>query len=234
MSEYNEYDYRHPETLQEIEQFKKNLKFATLEKKKFFRMFLSGQYSWEQFQEDNGVKTLVELGYYISTRPNINEIIDSYKDFGISAEHVKGAVWHGNSMVAVNHNGIQYVLDDRGLYCREKETNSIEHAIKHFKLLSTHYEERVKSIYNHLQSNTEQPIWVLAGGGYQIQASFGNEDGYIATLMLDANTYVKVGVDNIQRTKAISEKAYELSLSTLNFNRYFTNFKDTSFTLNIL
>jgi hypothetical protein len=234
MSEYDEYDYRHPETLKEIEKFNNNLKYATLETKKFFRMFLSGQYSWEQFQEANGVKKLVDLGYYISTRPNINDIIDSYKDFGISAEHVKGAAWHFDSMVAVNHNGIQYVLDDRGLYFKDKETNSIEHTIKHFKLISTHYEDRVKSIYNHLQSNTEQPIWVLAGGGYQIQASFGNEEGYIATLMLDVNTYVKVGVENVQKSKAISKKAYELALSSLNFNRYFTDFKDTSFTLNIL
>lgn len=227
------YDYRHPETPEEIKNVKAKLSVATYAQKNLFARFMAGDYEWAEFQADNGCKTLVELGYYISTRPPIESIIASYSDFGIIAEPVKGSAWHTQSMVAVNHDGIQYGLDDRGRYAAEKDKNSIEHAIKHFKLMSTHYHNRIKTIHNHLVSKSNEPIWVLAGGGYQIQASFGNKNGYIATLDLDMNSFVKVGVENSQRAKVIKIKKYELSMEAKNLEEFFSDFKENNFVLKI-
>jgi hypothetical protein len=229
----SEYDYRYPETPEEVENFKAKISVATSEQKRLFARFMAGDYEWAEFQADNGFKTLVELGYWISTRPAIESIIAAYSDFGIIAEHVKGRAWHNESMVAVTHDGIQYGLDDYGRYVTDKDKNSIEHAIKHFKLLSTHYHERVNDIHNHLISKTDEPIWVLAGGGYQIQASFGNKNGYIATLDLDINSFVKVGVENSQRAKAISNKKYEISMNANNFNDFFSDFKLNDFIVKV-
>lgn len=226
-----EYDYRYPETIEEIQKFKNKLSCATMTQRDLFARFMSGNYAWNDFQADNGCKTLVDLGYYISTRPPIESIITAYFDFGIVAEPIKGSAWHTVSMVAVNHDGIQYGLDDRGRYALEKDKNSIEHAIKHFKLLSSHYHNRIKTVYDHIKSQTSDQIWVLAGGGMQLQASFGNKDGYIATLFLDIDSYVKVGVENPQRAKSISLKKYELSMNSDKFNDYFIKFEDTGFNL---
>lgn len=229
----SEYDYRHPETPEEIKNVKAKLSVATYKQKNLFARFMAGDYEWAEFQADNGCQTLVELGYYISTRPPIESIIAAYSDFGIVAEPVKGGAWHTQSMVAVYHGGIQYGLDDRGRYADENDKNSIEHAIKHFKLLSTHYQDRVKTIHNHLVTKTTDPIWVLAGGGYQLQASFGNKDGYIATLCLDVDSFVKVGVENSQRAKTISTKKYEISMTVDMFNTYFNDFEDSNFNVKI-
>jgi hypothetical protein len=228
-----EYDYRHPETPEEIKNVKAKLSVATYKQKNLFARFMAGDYEWAEFQADNGCQTLVELGYYISTRPPIESIIAAYSDFGIVAEPVKGGAWHTQSMVAVYHGGIQYGLDDRGRYAAEKDKNSIEHAIKHFKLMSTHYHNRIKTIHNHLVSKSNEPIWVLAGGGYQIQASFGNKNGYIATLDLDINSFVKVGVENLQRAKTISNKKYEISMNANNFNGFFSDFKLNDFIVKV-
>ena len=219
-----EYDYRHPETPEEIKNVKAKLSVATYEQKNLFARFMAGDYEWAEFQADNGCKTLVELGYYISTRPSIEFIIAAYSDFGIIAEPVKGGAWHTQSMVAVNHDGIQYGLDDRGRYALDNDKNSIEHAIMHFKLMSSHYHNRIKAIHDHLMTKTSDPIWVLAGGGYQMQASFGNKNGFIASLGLDLNSFVKVGVENAQRSKTISVKQYELSMNETNFAQYFSDF----------
>lgn len=227
------YDYRHPETPEEIKNVKAKLSVATYEQKNLFARFMAGDYEWAEFQADNGCKTLVELGYYISTRPPIESIITAYSDFGIVAEPIKGSAWHTQSMVAVNHDGIQYGLDDRGRYAADNDKNSIEHSIKHFKLMSTHYHNRIKAIHNYLMTKTSDPIWVLAGGGYQMQASFGNKNGYIATLALDITSFVKVGVENAQRAKAIANKKYELSMNANNFNNFFSDFNDKNFTLKV-
>lgn len=228
-----EYDYRHPETPEEIKNVKAKLSVATYEQKNLFARFMAGDYEWAEFQSDNGCKTLVELGYYISTRPDIETIIESYLDFGLHVEPIKGSAWHTQSMVAVNHDGIQYGLDDRGRYALEKDKNSIEHAIMHFKLMSSHYHNRIKAIHDHLMTKTSDPIWVLAGGGYQIQASFGNKNGYIATLDLDINSFVKVGVENPQRAKAIMNKKYEIAMNTNNFNDFFSDFKLNDFIVKV-
>lgn len=229
----NEYDYRCPETPEEVDNVKDKLSGATSEQKKLFARFMACDYEWAEFQADNGFQTLVALGYWISTRPAIESIIASYSDFGIVAEHVKGRAWHNESMVAVTHDGIQYGLDDRGRYALEKDKNSIEHAIMHFKLMSSHYHNRIKAIHDHLMTKTSDPIWVLAGGGYQIQASFGNKNGYIATLELDVNSFVKVGVENPQRANKISTKKYEIAMNANNFNDFFSDFKESQFILKV-
>ena len=228
-----EYDYRHPETPEEIKNVKAKLSVATYEQKNLFARFMAGDYEWAEFQADNGCKTLVELGYYISTRPDIETIIESYLDFGLHVEPIKGSAWHTQSMVAVNHDGIQYGLDDRGRYALDNDKNSIEHAIMHFKLMSSHYHNRIKAIHDHIMTKTSEPIWVLAGGGYQMQASFGNKNGYIATLALDINSFVKVGVENSQRSKAIINKKYEISMNANNFNDFFKDFKLNDFIVKV-
>lgn len=228
-----EYDYHQPETPAEIENLKAKFSAATRSQKDMLTRFLMGKYTWSEFQEANGFQTLVELGFLISNKPAIEDIIESYLDFGLNVELIKGSAWHTESMVAVNHDGIQYGLDDHGRYVLEKDKNSIEHSIKHFKLLSSHYHNRIKAIHDHLMTKISDPIWVLAGGGYQIQASFGNKNGFIATLELDLNSFVKVGVENEQRKKTISNKHYDLSMNEQNFIRYFCDFNNFSFNLKI-
>ena len=228
-----EYDYRHPETPEEIENLKTKFLAATSTQKNMLTRFLTGQYEWSDFQADNGCQTLVELGYFISNKPDIEAIIASYLDFGMNVEIVKGTAWHTESMVAINHDGIQYGLDDHGRYVLEKDKNSIEHSIKHFKLMSSHYHNRIKTIHNYLVTKTSDPIWVLAGGGYQMQASFGNKNGFIATLELDSNSFVKVGIENEQRKRSISNRHYDLSMNEQNFIQYFRDFNIVGFNIKI-
>lgn len=96
--------------------------------------------------------------------------------------------------------------------------------------------EEIKNVKANLSVATYEQknlFAVLAGGGYQIQASFGNKNGYIATLDLDINSFVKVGVENPQRAKAIMNKKYEIAMNTNNFNDFFSDFKLNDFIVKV-
>lgn len=50
------------------------------------------------------------------------------------------------------------------------------------------YHEKIKFIYDFLVAKNIGDIWVMSGGGMQIQAFFGNSTGYLGILYLNLDS----------------------------------------------
>lgn len=214
-------DCRIPETDEEFENLRDKLLLATVEERDLFNRYLDKTLTTDEFLDKQGVQLFIKIGFWIPNVPSVKAIIGSYKKFGITAEPVKGSCWHTSTMVAVNHDGVQYSVDDHGEYFKTNRKENIEHSIKHLELLRTHYHERIKEVYDYLKTKTDDDIWVMAGGGSQLQAFFGNKDGYIAILYFDMDTYIKLGDKNVTKARMIKTKDYTLSVQSEQNNRYF-------------
>jgi hypothetical protein len=211
-------DYRNAETVEEITILKENFKLATVEERDMFTRYLDQTLPAEEFISNGGFELFVRLGYFIPNVPSINTLIGSYEDFGIKAEPLKGSSWHTPTMIAVNHDGVQYGLDDRGKYFLDNDKHPIEQAINQFQLISTHYHQRVKEVYDYLKTKTPDDIWAMVSGG---QVFFGNKDGYIAILYFDSGDYVTLGVQDDKKALKISTKKYTLAVQFSKNNHYF-------------
>ena len=110
---------------------------------------------------------------------NFEELVALYRTHGLEVTSPKGKSRHGDTMVCAEHDGVPYCMDAHG------NLNSIAHGIKHRELTIARHHAKVKAIYDYCQNLGVGDIWVLCGGGAQLQAFFGNKTGYLAILYLD-------------------------------------------------
>lgn len=211
-------DYREPTTNEEFEIIKDNLALATLSERDMFKRYLNKSLPAEEFIENGGFELFVRLGYFIPNVPSVKALIGSYEDFDIKAEPLKGSCWHTPTMVAINHNGVQYGVDENGKYFLDNDKKSIENSIHQFKLISTHYHHRVKEVYDFLKTKTTDDIWAMVSSG---QVFFGQKDGYIAILYFESGDYVKLGVEDTKKAEKISTRKYTLAVQLPKNNHYF-------------
>lgn len=138
-------------------------------------------------------------------------VVDTFKKHGFDVVEVKGSSRWGKHMHAIWHDGVQYAIDYHG-HNDEKGNPDIAHSAGHLKTIigSSVYHEKIKKIYNHLMSLNIGDIWVMSGGGMQVQAFFGNTKGYVAILYLE-----------MQNVKKPKEKQHTLVVNDVKNNRYF-------------
>lgn len=119
-------------------------------------------------------------------------IIDTFAKKGFEAVEVKGNSRWGKHMYAIWHDDVQYAIDYHG-QTDKKGNPDIEHSGKHLKIMinSQDYHQKIKKIYDYLMQQDIGDIWVMSGGGMQVQAFFGNSKGYIAILYLEMDTVKK-------------------------------------------
>lgn len=211
-------DYRELTTEEEFQTLKANLALATAEERDMFKRYINKTLTGEEFFANHGFELFVRLGYFIPNVPSVNAIISSYQDFGIQAEPLEGSCWHTATMVAINHDGVQYGLDDKGVYFLDNNKQRIEEDIHQFKLISSHYHERVKEVYDFLKIKTADDVWAMVSVG---QVFFGHKDGYIAILYFDSDDYVKLGANDEKKALKISTKKYTLAVQFDKNNHYF-------------
>lgn len=217
-------NYRAIQTPEEMQIFLDNVVKASQEEKDLVNSFINRTITAEDFIDKDVPTLLMKLEYFVDGSPSLNAIIGSYEDYGIKAEPLKGGNWHTKTMVAIHHDGVQYSVDDGGLYFLDNDKQRIEHSLYHYQLLSTHYHERVKEVYDYLKTKMTDDIWAMSGGGSQLQVFFGNKDGYIGILYFDDDQYVKVGVENAKKAAIIANKKYTLVVQSAANNHYFENY----------
>jgi len=151
-------------------------------------------------------------------------VIDAYKSFGLDAQEVKGNSRWGEHMVAIVHDGVQYALDHHGH--TKGGLPDIEGGIEHLKIIQKLNHHKVKSIYQYLMAQGMGDIWVMSGGGSQVQAFFGNSSGYVAILYLDnekrkvtAKEHV-LQVQSAQNDKYFNGKISQLDISGVKVSTY--------------
>lgn len=125
----------------------------------------------------------------------INEkVITTFAKKGFDIVEVKGNSRWGEDMYAIWQDGVQYAIDYHGK-TDKKGNPDIDHSCKHLKIMlnSEIYHQKIKKIYDYLMAQNIGDIWVLSGGGMQVQAFFGNKKGYVGTLYLE--------MDNVKKPK---------------------------------
>ena len=113
-------------------------------------------------------------------------VVETFKKSGFDITDVKGNSRFGEYMYAIWHDGVQYSIDYHGNLDNQGNPD-IAHSVNHLKSMieNSVYHQKIKGIYNYLMKQNIGDIWVLTGGGAQIQAFFGNTTGYVAILYLE-------------------------------------------------
>lgn len=139
------------------------------------------------------------------------KVIDTFKKNDFDITEVKGNSSFGKDMYAIWHDGVQYAINYHG-HTDKKGNPDIDHKVSHLKTIinSDIYHQKIKKIYNYLMSLNIGDIWVMVGGGMQIQTFFGNKTGYVAILYLE-----------MQNVKKPKQKEHTLVVNWAKNDKYF-------------
>jgi hypothetical protein len=122
-----------------------------------------------------------------------------YLPHGLSVTTPKGNSRWGETMVCAEHDEVPYCMNAYGGENTDPDTlkRSVEHSVTHRALTIERHHALIKAIYKYCVGLEVGDIWVLCGGGAQLQAFFGNQSGYLAILYLD--------LEDIESQESMSE-----------------------------
>lgn len=107
------------------------------------------------------------------------ELVALYAQHGLAVTAPKGGAWHTRTMVCAEHDGVPYCMDAHG------NPDRAGHGVRHRALMIARHHAKIRAVYEYCAALGVGDIWVLSGGGAQLQAFFGNSTGYLAILYLD-------------------------------------------------
>lgn len=154
---------------------------------------------------------------------NDDERIAMYAKFGLKVGIPHGRAWHCKTMMVASYDGIPYCMDEHNKFIESGDTSGIRHSILHRELIIERHHEKIKYIHQHLTEKTSGDVWVLAGGGAQLQAFFGCSQGYIGILYLDMENLEEY-VDS-SYLEAIGNASFTLHIQNSLYDIHFDSFK---------
>ena len=93
---------------------------------------------------------------------------------------------------SLHDDGVQYVLCDFGEYESDFDDTTMLGCIENLQnIANSSRHDVVKQIQQFLEKNLGTPIWSLVGSDHQMAVAFGNEDGYVAQLIMDFSSEEK-------------------------------------------
>lgn len=123
------------------------------------------------------------------TKPPVEQTdeqrIDMWGRYGLTVAVPAGRAKFSGSMMLAPHDGVPYCVDEDTRYARTGNDDRILRAIQHRQMMIDCYHTKIKAVYNYCLALERGPVWVLSGGGARVQAFFGYEQGYFASLCLD-------------------------------------------------
>lgn len=146
--------------------------------------------------------------------------LGQYRQYGLDVELSVGPS-KNNFSVTHHHDGVPYALYHNSAYVGEFDVSKVSHNMEHILPMIERHHTIIKAVYDYLRSNVEGELWVMSGGGAQLQAFFTNSTGYLGILYLDL-------IDDLWGTSPDYLKACGNELFTLvpNFKRNNVLFKD--------
>lgn len=153
-------------------------------------------------------------------------ILETFKEYGYDIEQVNGNPtdkYLSDSMYAINVDNVQYTINFHNKYDKNGKPD-IAHGIKHLNVVlnNSFYKTKIKLIYDYLMNLDIGDIWVMMGGGMQIQAFFGNSKGYIGILYLNLEND-KVFKTDVRHTLQVesyqNDKYFKYDISKLTQNK---------------
>lgn len=124
----------------------------------------------------------------MSTEKTLDDKIAArYLKHGLVVSAPKGNSWWGESMVCAEHDEVPYCMDthDGPDYTQLELERKAARAVARRETIIQRHHEKIKAVYNYCKALDVGDVWVLCGGGAQLQAFFGNKEGYLAILYLD-------------------------------------------------
>jgi hypothetical protein len=107
-----------------------------------------------------------------------------FKAHGITVTQPKSRGTFDHHKVLSVYDGVPYCMDPTNEFDAISESK-IPHIARHFELMKERHHTEIKAICEHLKQFPEiGDFYVMAGGGSQLQAFFGNAEGYLAILYL--------------------------------------------------
>lgn len=87
---------------------------------------------------------------------------------------------------ALHCDGVQYVLGDYGTFEESNDSSEIVAGVANLNnIANSSRHEIVLEIQNFIEKNTGKRVWSYVGTDAQMSIAFGNEDGYVAQLIMD-------------------------------------------------
>ncbi len=96
----------------------------------------------------------------------------------------RGASAWSKHMVCIEHDGVPYCLNNNDCFGK-LDPSKVDHGLRRRSLIIERYHAKVKAVYEYCMAQDLGDIWVMCGGGMQLQVFFGNRKGYVAILYLD-------------------------------------------------
>lgn len=121
----------------------------------------------------------------IESTDQIERLQHMFKDYGLDVVETKGN-GRKRDLVTCEYDGVPYSLalwDGHGGI----DPSKIQHSVLHYTLMVNRHHAQIKVVYDHLIQNFGEElgdVWVMCGGGGQLQAFFGNRTGYLGILYL--------------------------------------------------
>lgn len=82
--------------------------------------------------------------------------------------------------------GVQYVLNDFGEFEETNDPVGMIGCIDNLEqIANSSRHDYVNYIKNYIQLATQKDVWCMVGADSQLMVTFGNEDGYVAQLIMD-------------------------------------------------
>lgn len=148
-------------------------------------------------------------------KPTFEQLAPLYQAHGLEVTPTLGSAWYCQTQVCAMHDGVPYCMDAHG-------GDDIEHGVRHRALMIERYHEKIKAIYDYCVQLNIGDIWVLCGGGMQLQAFFGNSTGYLAILYLDLEDLDQQAA-SAEYMAAVGNQSHTLQVNWLKNDVHFEN-----------
>jgi len=204
-----------------------NMKLLPVDKRKILVDFFKKKIVLNETNYSSIMALLIKVEYIIRLVPSQVDLAAAYKKNGLSVRTPNGQCWHSKTMVAAPHDNVQYCIDTH----ENNEDQAIRKGIRYRKMIIDRYHWRIKQIYDYLVSLNIGDIWVMVGGGCQMQVFFGYSEGYLAILSLDLDN----GVDTVSKILAevLKTKNFTLEVQYTCNNQYFETISFDNITIKL-
>lgn len=175
---------------QKVASLKKLYSKLSKKDKKLLRGALSGTATHDSHSPESTKRLheiFVEMGIVTpdeTPKQTDEQRIGMYRQFGLETSVPKGRCGFSDDLMCAPYDGVPYCVDDHGHYFKSEYHSSIQRGIVHREMMIERHHEKIKQVYEHCTTLEKGEIWVLCGGGSQLQAFFGCSDGYLAILYL--------------------------------------------------
>ena len=200
------------------DEFKQYLAALSIEDKKILHTAFTGGVSHDTHTPARTARLfemLQEIGLWEpSTEPiqTDEQRIEMYRQFGLEVEIPKGRCGFSENLMCAPYDGVPYCIDDHGQFFKNGNDYSLKRGIRHRQMMIERHHDKIKAVYEHCTTLDRGDIWVLSGGGLQLQVFFGCTNGYLAILSLsmeDAPAKTTKDLDDLSKKINILEPQFE-------------------------